>query len=67
MKSNLKITLGLRVEHNSNPVCQTDCFADFNAPFTQLPSYQAGPNAGDVPYNADIATGLHQAFPRATS
>jgi hypothetical protein len=65
VKSNLKITLGLRVEHNSNPVCQTDCFADFNAPFTQLPSYQAGPNAGDVPYNADIATGLHQAFPKS--
>lgn len=62
VKSNLKVTLGLRVEHNSNPVCQTNCFANFISPFSSLPSFQAGAGAGDVPYNADIKTGLHQAY-----
>ena len=28
---NLKLTLALRVEHNSNPVCQTNCFANFKS------------------------------------
>ena len=34
VKSNLKITLGLRIERNSNPVCQFNCFADFKGPFS---------------------------------
>ncbi len=33
---NLKLTLGLRVERNSNPVCQTDCFANFKSGTTSL-------------------------------
>jgi Carboxypeptidase regulatory-like domain len=62
---NLKLTFALRVEHNSNPVCQTNCFANFKGPFTTLPSYQAavaGSDPGDVPYSSDIAYGQHQAF-----
>src|SRR5206468_3154197 len=63
---NLKLTFALRVEHNSNPVCQTDCLANFKGPFTTLPSYQAaaaGSDPGDVPYSSDIAYGQHQAYP----
>lgn len=56
VNNRLKLTLGLRMEHNSNPVCQTDCFAQFVAPWQSL---NHGP---DVPYNQNIQTGIHQAF-----
>lgn len=59
--SNLTITLGLRVEHNSNPVCQFNCFADFKAPFSSLASF-TNANPGSVPYSADINAGRHQAY-----
>jgi outer membrane receptor protein involved in Fe transport len=59
VNNKLKLTLALRAEHNSNPVCQNNCFSLFTAPFNAL---QHGP---DVPYNQDIQTGLHQAY-RAT-
>jgi hypothetical protein len=62
VNSQLKLTLGLRAEHSSNPVCQTNCFANFVSPWSSLPSYTAGANAGNIPYNKDIATGLHQAY-----
>src|SRR5581483_2500796 len=63
---NLKLTLALRLEHNANPVCQTNCFANFAGPFSSTASYQAG-LAGlggefDVPYSADIKYGQHQAY-----
>jgi len=61
VKPNLKITLALRLEHNSNPVCQTNCFANFKAPFASLPSATSA-NPGAVPYSSDIAFGLHQAY-----
>lgn len=53
----LKLTLALRLDHNSNPVCQTNCFAELISPFTSL---SHDPN---VPYNQVIKTGLHQAYP----
>lgn len=59
VNNKLKLTLALRAEHNSNPVCQNNCYSLFTAPFDAL---QHGP---DVPYNQNIQTGLHQAF-RAT-
>ena len=62
IKPNLKLTLALRAEHNSNPVCQTNCFADFVSPWASLPSVVAGANAGNIPYNQDIKTGLRQAY-----
>jgi hypothetical protein len=63
---NLKLTMALRLERNSNPVCQINCFANFTGPFTSLPSYQAaaaGQDPGNVNYSSDIASGLHQAYP----
>jgi outer membrane receptor protein involved in Fe transport len=61
---NLKLTLALRVEHSSNPVCQTNCLANFKGPWSGLASVQAGGGvpSGDVTYNSDIAYGLHNAF-----
>ncbi len=60
--SNLKLTLALRLEHNANPVCQTDCFANFNGPWTSLPSVTSA-NPGSVPYSSDLAINQHQAYP----
>ena len=59
----LKLTLALRLERNSNPVCQTNCFANFASNWYTLPSVLAGAGASDVPYNKDIASNLHSAFP----
>ena len=51
-----QVTAGLRLEHNSNPVCQTNCFGRFMSGYTTV-------TAGDAtPYNSVIASGLHQAF-----
>jgi len=61
IKPGLKITLGLRFEHNSNPVCQTNCFANSAGPINSLPSFTSS-NPGSVPYSADIVAGQHQAF-----
>ena len=68
---NLKLTLALRVERNSNPVCQINCFANFTGPFNTTASYQAG-IAGtgaefDVPYSSDIKYNQHQAYPGVDS
>lgn len=56
----LQLLAALRLDHNSNPVCQTDCFARLRTPFTSL---LQDPNAANIPYNQAIQTGLHQAFP----
>ena len=57
VSSKLKLTLALRGDHNSNPVCATNCFARLVAPFTSL-NHDA-----TVPYNQIIQTGLQQAYP----
>jgi len=62
VKSNLKITLALRAERNSNPVCQFNCFANFKGTFSSLSSFTSGAQ-GSVPYSNDISYGKHQAFP----
>ncbi len=54
IKSNLTLTLALRVEHESNPVCQTNCFNRLNAPFL------LADNNVNVPYSTDVLQGLHQ-------
>ena len=59
---NLKLTLALRVERNSNPVCQFNCFANFNGTYTSLASFTSS-NPGSVPYSSDITPGQHQAYP----
>src|SRR3984957_818267 len=53
IKPNLTLTFALRVEHESNPVCQTDCFNRLNAPFLQAD------NNVNVPYSTDVLQGLH--------
>jgi Carboxypeptidase regulatory-like domain len=66
-RRNLKLTLALRVERNSNPVCQINCFANLNGPFANTPSAQAGAlqdgSELDVPYSSDINYNRHQAYP----
>ncbi|HTV06373.1 MAG TPA: carboxypeptidase regulatory-like domain-containing protein [Acidobacteriaceae bacterium] len=53
---NFQLTAGVRVEHNSNPICVTNCFAHLGGSYTQV-------TAGlDTPYNQAILSGLHSAF-----
>jgi hypothetical protein len=61
VRSNLKLTLAFRAERNSNPVCQFNCFANFNAAWTNLPSVTSS-NPGSVPYSSDISYGRHMAY-----
>ena len=61
VRRNFKVTLALRGDHNSNPVCQTDCFARFSTGFLNLP------HDINTPYDQVIRTGLHQALGRYTS
>lgn len=56
IRHNLKITLGLRAEHNSNPVCETDCFSRFDTSFLNIN------NGVNVPYNQTLLTGQSQAL-----
>jgi len=56
---NLKLTLSMRFDHLSNPVCQTNCFQSLSAPFQSL-----NPAA---PVNQALSTGLNTAFPSVTS
>jgi hypothetical protein len=43
VKSNLTLTLALRVEHQSNPVCAHDCFAELSGPFESISHDPAQP------------------------
>src|ERR1700723_3691136 len=54
IKSNLTLTFALRVEHESNPVCQTNCFNRLNEPFLMAD------NNVNTPYSTDVLQGLHQ-------
>lgn len=53
---NLTVTAGLRVEHNSNPICITNCISNFAQDFSNLPTSQA------TPYNQIMASGRHSAY-----
>ena len=65
---NLKLTLALRVERNSNPVCQTNCFSNLTGPFASTASGQAGyVGSFDVPYSSDLNYNQHQAYPGVDS
>jgi outer membrane receptor protein involved in Fe transport len=67
---NLKLTLALRVERSSNPVCQANCLSNFGSSWQNLPSYQAflaGNDPGAIPYSSDIRYNQHQAFPGTDS
>jgi hypothetical protein len=54
---NLKLTIALRGDRNSNPICASNCFSRLDTPFTGL--------THDVltPYNQIIDAGTHSAFP----
>jgi len=56
VRNSLKITLGLRAEHNSNPTCDTNCFSRFEDSFLAIPHTIV------QPYNRSLVTGLHQAL-----
>jgi hypothetical protein len=58
VRPNLSLTLSMRFDHLSNPICQTNCFTAFTAPFNTL--------SASAPVNTDIRTGLHTAFPYVT-
>jgi outer membrane receptor protein involved in Fe transport len=53
----LKLTLALRADRNSNEVCQKNCFSRPAGTFLQMD------HNINTPYNADIVSGLHNAFP----
>ena len=53
---NLQLTGGLRIEHNSNPICTINCFGRFTD------SYQNVTAGLDTPYNSVLHSGLRQAF-----
>lgn len=61
LRPNFKLTVGVRAEHDSNPVCQTNCFARLGNDFLSV--------SHDVaqPYNQAIQTGLRQALPSYTA
>jgi len=56
VKSNFTLTLALRMERTSNPVCQINCFANFTGNFSTVPT------GLDVPYDQMIKANQHQAF-----
>ncbi len=55
---NLKLTFSLRAEHNSNPVCQTDCGAYASSAIQDV----SGANNANTPYNQLITSNQHQLF-----
>lgn len=56
IRPNFRFNIALRADHNSNPVCQTNCFARLNT------SFFAMNHDFTQPYNQAIRTGLHQAL-----
>lgn len=56
MWPNFQVTAGLRVEHNSNPVCQTNCLARLSG------AYNTITDSDDTAYNSVIDSGLHSTF-----
>jgi len=56
-RKDLKLTLALRADRNSNEVCQTNCIARFTGPFGSLN------HDPTQPFNQMITNNLHSAFP----
>jgi hypothetical protein len=59
--ANLTLTLALRADHQSNPVCESDCFARLSGPFD---SVSHDPNQS---YKQAILVNQKQAFPNTDS
>jgi carboxypeptidase family protein len=58
----LKLTFALRMDHGSNPVCQTDCFARLAG----SGNWATADHSATTPYNQTIVTGLSAAAPAFT-
>ena len=54
---NLKLTLALRGDRNSNPICSQDCYSRLETPFSGIT------HDINTPYDQAISTNLHSAFP----
>jgi hypothetical protein len=54
----LTVSLNLRLEHYSNPTCDSDCFSHLNYTFTGA----ADPNATSTPYNQFIVANQQNAY-----
>jgi hypothetical protein len=55
VKSNLKVTYGVRMDRTANPLCVDTCFSNLTQPF--LNSNFSG--TADTPYNSIIESGKH--------
>jgi outer membrane receptor protein involved in Fe transport len=55
----LTVSLNLRLEHYSNPTCDSNCFSHLTSTFTGA----ADPNGASTPYNQFIVSGQHNAYP----
>jgi len=53
---NLTFTLGLRLEHDSNPLCRSNCVSNLSQDFSSLPTTR------DTPYNKLISAGMTKGF-----
>ena len=53
----LKLTMTLRADRNSNMVCQTNCFSRLTSPFNEVT------HDPTTPYNQLVLANQHQAFP----
>ena len=60
VNKSLKLTLALRAEHNSNPVCQLNCAALLDSSFNSLSA--AGQLTPTTPYNSIINANRNQIF-----
>jgi hypothetical protein len=58
VKSNLKITWGLRMDRTANPTCLDNCFSRLTSPFTSS-GFQTG---ASIPYDQSIQTGLSHPY-----
>ncbi|HEX5234423.1 MAG TPA: carboxypeptidase regulatory-like domain-containing protein [Silvibacterium sp.] len=56
VRPNFTLTAGLRLEHNSNPLCLTNCVSRLSDNFINLPTDPT------TPYNQLISSGQRQAF-----
>ena len=56
LRPNLTLTFGLRMEHNSNPLCRTNCVSNFSQNFSSLPTSRA------TPYDQLISSGREKGF-----
>ena len=57
VRSNLDLTFTYRLDYNSNPVCQTNCFNRLNGNFLDMNHDLS------TPYNQTVQSGQHQALP----